>query len=160
MRGLERRPQDPALKHAAVLALARSGATVKARERYIALGLDKVSVAEVSPPLYIDIAALDARIAKDLVLAASAEYRKEHLTEAAIRYRRVFDETGHYYPGVNAATLLRFAWCAPEANALAASVGAICERTHRRWRGMRLLRLGDIGRSAQSAAVSASLVTT
>jgi hypothetical protein len=124
MRGLERRPQDPA----AVLALARSGATAKARERYIALGLDEVSFAEVAPPLYIDIAALDARIAKDLALAASAEYRKEHLTEAAIRYRVVFDETGHYYPGVNAATLLRLAGYAEEANALAASVRAICER--------------------------------
>ena len=128
MRGLDERPQDPALKHAAVLALARSGATAKARERYVELGLGKVPRADVSPSLYIDIASLDARIAKDLALAAGAEDRKQLLAEAARRYRNVFDETDEYYPGVNAATLALLAGHATEADALAASVGAICER--------------------------------
>jgi hypothetical protein len=63
-RGLEQHPQDPALKLAAVLALARSGATAKARERYLELGLCNVSRAEVPDSLYTDIKSLDARIAK------------------------------------------------------------------------------------------------
>ena len=127
-RGLDEHPQDPALKHAAVLALARSGATAKAHERYLELGLGDVPRAGVSASLYTDIASLDARIAKDLALAASARNRRELLTEAATRYRKIFDETGDYYPGVNAATLALLAGYAPEAKALAASVRTICER--------------------------------
>ena len=53
---------------APVLALARSGATAKARERYLELGLGDVSRAAVSASLYTDIKSLDARIAKDLAL--------------------------------------------------------------------------------------------
>jgi len=103
-RGLEQYPQDPALKHAAVLALARSGAPAKAGERYLELGLGNVSRADVSATLYTDIKSLDARIAKDLALAAGSEHRQHFLAVAAHRYREIFDETGDYYPGVNAAT--------------------------------------------------------
>src|SRR4051794_25859458 len=49
-RGLDQHPQDPALKHAGVLALARSGASAKARERYLELGLGNVSRGDVSTP--------------------------------------------------------------------------------------------------------------
>ena len=127
-RGLEQYPQDPALKHAAVLALARSGATAKARERYLELGLGNVSRAEVSATLYTDIKSLDARIAKDLALAAGSEHRQELLALAAHRYREIFEETGDYYPGVNAATLALLAGHGAEAKALAASVKANCEQ--------------------------------
>src|SRR5271166_3137699 len=128
MRGLDEHPQDAALKHAAVLALARSGATAKARERYLELGLGDVPRAGVSAPLYTDIVSLDARIAKDLALAAAAENRRELFAEAATRYRQIFNATGDYYPGVNAATLALLAGYAPEAKALAASVRTICDR--------------------------------
>jgi len=128
MRGLDAYPEDAALKHAAVLALARSGATTTARERYAELGLGEVPRAAVSAELHTDIAALGARIAKDLALAAGPESRRGLLIEAARRYRHVFDETGDYYPGVNAATLMLLAGWAPEAKALAASVQQICER--------------------------------
>jgi len=128
MHGLEEHPRDPALAHAAVLALARSGATAKARERYRELGLGDVSRASVSPSLYTDIASLDARIAKDLALTAGLENRKELLAEAVGRYRKIFGETGDYYPGINAATLALLAGHRPEAKALAGSVRTICER--------------------------------
>jgi class 3 adenylate cyclase len=126
--GLERHPGDAALKHAAVLALARSGATVKARERYSELGLGNVSRGDVPSELYTDIASLGARIARDLALGSDPEQRQQLLTQAAHGYREIFEETGNYYPGVNAATLALLAGSAPAANALAASVRAICER--------------------------------
>jgi hypothetical protein len=129
MHGLERHLGDAALKHTAVLALARSGATAKARELYLELGLGNVSRGGVSSKLYTDIASLCARIARDLaLLMPDPEQRQQLLTQAAHRYREIFEETGDYYPGVNAATLALLAGHAPEANALAASVRAICER--------------------------------
>jgi class 3 adenylate cyclase len=127
VQGLEENPKDPALKHAAVLALARSGATAQARRRYRELGLDAVAPSAVPRALYIDIAALDARITKDLALAASAGEKDLLLTEAAAQYRQIFGNTGDYYPGINAATLLRLAGRTGEAKELAASVRAICE---------------------------------
>jgi MAP3K TRAFs-binding domain len=126
-RGLDQYPGDAALKHAAVLALARSGATAKARERYREFGLGKVARGEVSDFLYTEIASLGARIAKDLALAVSGEQRKQPLADAARRYRKIFDETGDYYPGINAATLSLLAGDASQAKALAAAVRAVCE---------------------------------
>ena len=128
MRGLDEHPRDLALKHAALLALARSGATAKARERYLELGLGDVSRDAVSASLYTDIKSLDARIAKDLAYAASVDKRSELLSNAAARYRKIFDETGDYYPGVNAATLALLAGDTPDAKILATSVKTICEQ--------------------------------
>ena len=128
MRGLAERPEDLALKHAAVLALARSGATATARERYLELGLGNVPRERISPSLYVDILALDARILKDLALLESGERRRELFLEAARRYRRIFDDTGHYYPGVNAATLTLLAGHPAAAKATALRVREICEQ--------------------------------
>lgn len=86
-RGLAAFPDDLALRHRAVLALARSGATARAAELYEALGLDRVDDE--------DVAALGARIAKDA----------GRFGEAAARYRAVYARTGGYYPAVNAATM-------------------------------------------------------
>jgi hypothetical protein len=126
MRALLRFPGDPALKHAAVLSLSRSGATATARERYRELGLADVRRSEVSLGLYTDIAALDARITKDLALAASGERRTRLLLASAARYRRVFDETEDPYPAVNAATLLLLAGDATAARPLASQVIHMC----------------------------------
>lgn len=128
LRGLGEYPADPALKHAAVLALARSGATQMAQERYSGLGLDTVTPESVERPLYTDIGALGARIAKDLALAAGPGRRKGLLRAAALRYRRIFEATGDYYPGVNAASLMLLAGEEAEAKTLAGSVHALCER--------------------------------
>ena len=128
LRGLGEHPSDLALEHAAVLALARSGAAEKARERYAARGLGSIAPDTVERSLHTDIAALGARIAKDLALAAGRGRRTALLREAAFCYRRIFDDTGDYYPGVNAATLALLAGDEAQARALAASVSAVCAR--------------------------------
>jgi hypothetical protein len=127
-RGLEEHPQDLALKHLAVLALARSGASVQAHQRYRELGLHELHRADLSPELFTDIASLDARIAKDIALSARPEVRASLLAEAAERYRKVFDATQDYYPGVNAATLALLAGELDRAQVLAEAVRRICER--------------------------------
>ena len=162
MRGLAEQPHDAALRHQAVLALARSGATATARERYREFELGKVRRNDVSPALYTDIMSLDARIAKDLALATGGEQRQSLLMEAAKRYRAVFDETGEYYPGVNAATLLLLAGNSAEARTLAGAVRDICE--HRLARGIETsyyiwATLAETNLVAGDAAAAAAALT-
>jgi class 3 adenylate cyclase len=128
IRGLDEYPEDIALKYTAVLALARSGAAAMAQQRFTELGLGSEPRDRLSLSLHIDIASLEARIAKDLALAASPEMRPGLLGEAAGRYRKVFEETRDYYPGINAATLLLLGGRPGAAKRLAASVAAICRR--------------------------------
>src|ERR1700688_3424050 len=68
-RGLAEHPDDVWLKHRAVLALARAGATEQAARRFDEYGLGAVEHEEE------DIAALRARIAKDVALAGAGERR-------------------------------------------------------------------------------------
>lgn len=96
-RGLAEHPDDIWLKHRAVLALARAGATEAAASRFVQYGL--TGVAEE------DVAALEARIAKDLALASQGHERQRQAAEAAALYEAVYERTGGYYPAVNAATL-------------------------------------------------------
>src|SRR2546423_11133419 len=95
--GLSEYPDDAWLKHAAVLALARAGATEEAARRFERYGLD-ASQEE-------DIAALAARIAKDLALSADGGERAALAARARDRYQAIFARTGGYYPAINAATL-------------------------------------------------------
>src|SRR5215212_12161741 len=91
-RGLAADPEDMWLKHRAVLALARAGSTGEAARRFAEYGLAGVEDE--------DVAALEARIAKDQVLAAGGGFAR-----AADLYEAIFRRTGGYYPAVNAATL-------------------------------------------------------
>jgi len=100
-RGLAEFPDDVGLQHRAVLALARSGATTRAAEVYAALGLGRHAGE--------DVAALGARIAKDVALAAPRAERPARAREAAEAYRAVFARTRGYYPAVNAATMFLLA---------------------------------------------------
>jgi Adenylate and Guanylate cyclase catalytic domain len=96
-RGLEEHPADIWLRHRAVLALARAGATAEAERRFAMYGLaDKTDE---------DIAALGARIAKDRALAADGAARHGLAALAANRYAAISARTGGYYTTVNAATL-------------------------------------------------------
>ena len=113
-RGLAEHPDDLWLKHRAVLALARAGATEEAARRFEQLGLGSVSDE--------DVAALDARIAKDLALAADGAERRRRAALAAESYAAVFARTGGYYPAINAATLWLVAGDAARARELAAVV--------------------------------------
>ena len=96
-RGLEEHPEDPDLAYRAVLALARTGATVEAARRFDELGLAAVDTE--------DVAALAARIEKDRALAADGEERRRLAEAAAASYRRIAERTGSYFPAINAATL-------------------------------------------------------
>ena len=113
-RGLAEHPDDLWLKHRAVLALARAGATEEAARRFEQYGLAAVPDE--------DVAALEARIAKDLALTADGSERSAEAARAAGLYGAVFARTGGYYPAVNAATLWLVAGEAPRSRELAAIV--------------------------------------
>ena len=123
-RALEVFPADVRLRHAAVLALARTGATRQARARYDAFRLgDNI---DADPALLLDVAALDARIAKDLALSSRKSHRARNLADAAERYEKLFRRTGDYYPGINAASLRLLAGDVARAEELAREVLARC----------------------------------
>jgi hypothetical protein len=96
-RGLEEHPDDVALKHRAVLALARAGATEEATRRFDRYGLGDSSDE--------DVAALRARIAKDVALACEGAERRRLACAAAELYGAIYSRTGGYYPAINAATM-------------------------------------------------------
>lgn len=116
-RGLEEHPGSVLLQHGAVLALARAGSTGEARRRFDDYGLASVDGE--------DVRALDARIEKDLALAAEGPVRKRRAGAAAGLYRRIFEQTGGYYPGVNAATLMLVSGAVDDARAVAERVLAM-----------------------------------
>jgi class 3 adenylate cyclase len=103
-RALAEHPDDVWLKHRAVLALARAGSTGEAARRFADYGLAGVEDE--------DVAALEARIAKDEALSTG-----DGLERAAGLYEAIFRRTGGYYPAVNAATL-----CLLDGNAERATV--------------------------------------
>ena len=113
-RGLEQHPDDVWLRHRAVLALARAGSTIEAQRRFDAYDLASVDDA--------DVQALRARIAKDVALAATGVERRREAARAADLYREIFERTGGYYPGVNAATLMLVAGAGDDARRLAERV--------------------------------------
>jgi class 3 adenylate cyclase len=96
-RALVEFPGDVELQYRAVLALARSGSTAEAARRFEEYELGAVGDE--------DTGALSARIKKDAALAAEGELRRQLALEAAHEYRTIFEQTGGYYPAVNAATL-------------------------------------------------------
>lgn len=96
-KGLAEHPDDLLLKHRAVLSLARAGATEEAARRFEEYRLGGIEDE--------DIAALWARICKDLALASEGVTRRRRAAHAADLYTAVFARTGGYYPAVNAATM-------------------------------------------------------
>jgi class 3 adenylate cyclase len=101
-RGLDEHPDSTTLKHRAVLALARSGATRQARQWFASLGLEGRSERGLRE--------LDARLDKDLALASTDEAeRLALLRTAAAKYEAAYLERGDYYPGINFANLLLLA---------------------------------------------------
>src|SRR3954451_11923655 len=113
-RGLAEHPGDVWLAHRAGLALARAGSTDEAARRFDAYGLGEREEE--------DVAALRARIAKDIALSASGSERAREAARSAELYGAIFARTGGYYPGVNAATLRLLAGDASAARALATEV--------------------------------------
>ena len=85
------------LKHRAVLALARPGANAEAARRF-----HEYRLAGVPDE---DVAALRARIAKDVALNADGADRARQAAHAASLYHEISTKTGGYCPAINAATL-------------------------------------------------------
>ena len=110
-RGLEEHPGDVGLRYRAVLALARSGSTAEAGRRFGELALSSVDSE--------DVAALGARIQKDVALASSGAERLARARDAAGAYWSIRARTGGYFPAINAATLLLVARDGAGARALA-----------------------------------------
>ncbi|MGZ6617304.1 MAG: tetratricopeptide repeat-containing protein, partial [Solirubrobacteraceae bacterium] len=98
-RGLAEHPNDIGLKHRAVLVLARAGATEEAARHFEVYGLGGYANDDE------DVAALRARIAKDVALGSDGPARTREAARAAELYRDIFVRTGGYYPLINAATL-------------------------------------------------------
>jgi hypothetical protein len=119
-RALTEHASDIWLKHRAVLALARAGATAEAERRFFEYGLDDVGEE--------DVAALRARITKDRALAAEGEQRRLLAAGASGLYEGIFERTGGYYPAINAATLHLLAGEPARSTALAREVLATLER--------------------------------
>jgi class 3 adenylate cyclase len=111
---LREHPGDRWLQHRAVLALARAGSTEEAMRRFRAYGLEQVQDE--------DAKALEARLEKDLALAEEGEGRRVAAARAAALYHAVFENTGGYYSGINAATLHLLADQAEKARGLAERV--------------------------------------
>src|SRR5438093_3823197 len=109
--GLTAFPDDPALKHRAVLCLASTGATQQAAEVFAELGLGRADDLSLASPLGLDIAALRPRLLKDAALAATGSSRAGMLAAAAEAYAALHRQAitasnpEAYYPGVNGATL-------------------------------------------------------
>jgi class 3 adenylate cyclase len=111
--GLAEFPDDPALKHRAVLCLASTGASSRAAEEFRHLNLDKIASGGpgVSARLAFDIASLQARLLKDEAVATTGAARAAKLSEAADAYEAVYRamlaaaNAEAYYPGINCATL-------------------------------------------------------
>ncbi len=110
-RGLEEYPGDMALRYHAVLALARTGSTAQAARRFTELDLASVDTE--------DVAALEARIGKDVALAATGDERRRLAVQTAGAYRDIRDRTDGYFPAINAATLTLVAGDVAGAQALA-----------------------------------------
>ena len=108
--GLARYPNDPGLKHRAVLCLASTQATSQAAELFAKLELDlsDSELAALPPGLRMDIPCLNARLRKDDALGQkrSAKLREPaELYESPLRPEAAAQSPEAYYPAVNAATL-------------------------------------------------------
>ena len=115
--GLLEHPDDLALRHRAVLALARSGATEQAQALYREFGLEGRQEQ--------DIPELEARLLKDVALAApDGPDRVRLLRAAAAKYEATYRRTGHYYPGINVANLLLLAGEPEQAAKIAGDIAA------------------------------------
>ena len=119
MQALDAHPGDTWLAHRAVLNLAKAGATTRAQDELVRLGLDRSH----EP----DVLALGARIAKDRALAAIGPERQALLAHAADLYEAIYRESGGYYPAINVATLRLLAGDAVAAERAAREVLALCE---------------------------------
>jgi adenylate cyclase len=118
MQGLREHGDSIALKHRAVLSLARCGSTEGAERLLRELGLAGHSDE--------DVASLEARLVKDRALRAGGDEGRALARTAAAMYAAVYARTGGYYPGINAATMMLLGGDRARARTIARDVDCAC----------------------------------
>lgn len=118
---LRDRPDDLWLRHRAVLCLIRSGALERAERDFYRFRLADARHNE-------DCLALGARLLKAIAFESRPGEFPARAQSAADRYAEVFEQTGGYYPGINAATMALLAGDHERSVALARRVLESCRR--------------------------------
>ena len=121
---LEQDPGDPTLRYLAALSLARAGAPRQAGVELAKLDADTITV-DTLPKLEEDVAALRARLVKDLALTQAGRERREGAEEASHLYEAVYRRHGSYFACINAATMAYVAGRTERAAALAQEAGRL-----------------------------------
>lgn len=116
LRGVERYPGSETLKELAVRTLARADSPWHAETLYRTYGLDRSD--------NVDIASLEGRLAKDQYLVARSDVSLAR--RSAQIYEKVFERTGNYFPGINAATMWTLAGDSRRSIGLAREVSELC----------------------------------
>ena len=98
-------PQSAFLHYAAILALARSGATRGAQARLDALHRSGILDGLTDPALALDFAALGGRLHKDAWARSDGATAHAHALRAGQAYAEAFTRFGQSYPAINAATM-------------------------------------------------------
>lgn len=99
MRGLASDPDNSAFQYRAVLALARAGSLEQARAAYEKYQLDQHTDNE-------DFLSLGGRLLKDASLRLDGAELARLAATSAAQYQVAFAQTGGYYSGINAATMM------------------------------------------------------
>jgi class 3 adenylate cyclase/tetratricopeptide (TPR) repeat protein len=116
-------PDDKDLNYQGALALARSGSLFTANELLINL-INKV---DESDPLFPDLLSLAGRLAKDCWAKSHNENKKSEFAQQSMSfYKKAFDITHDYYPGINAATMSLIVGQQMEARSIAQEIKNIC----------------------------------
>lgn len=113
--GLSSHPDSIALKHRAVLLLARCGATSRARREFERSGLAAVHD-------HVDVMSLGGRLLKDLAFSSNGAERRRYARESAAIYAAAYALHGDYYPGINTAAMSLIAGDHGQARAVAPAV--------------------------------------
>ncbi len=117
-------PQNATILYYSALALARSGA-----RGYAMKNVERLLVrTDLEPSLRSEALSLAGRIAKDRMMAlSSGPQRRLAAGHARDYYREAWDQTGHFFPGINAATLCLLTDRAEDARLIANDVKARCQ---------------------------------
>jgi class 3 adenylate cyclase len=135
-------PGDARLGYLAVRALARSGATRRARELYQQFDLGSHKDA--------DFLALRARIEKDAAFASGGASRAARFAVAGNLYEGIYRAFGGHYPAVNAATMFLLSGETGRAHALARQALSTAEST-----GTEIARYWSLASAAEAWLVLA-----
>ena len=123
--GLKQFPKNPRLRHLAALALAQSGSLEQA-SAVLAPALEGIAT---DHPVAVEVLSLAGRIAKDRWRnATSHQTTIEAGKQSVDYYMAAFRRTKDFFPGINAATMMRLTGDSAQAELIASQVREICAR--------------------------------